>query len=154
MSSLLPQVDRATLQALPLQPWNEHSAVNFADYLLRVRSEENTRRLVMLGNAVVPKCAEVAVSLLAARMAASPGAPPACLPARSAARRRKNQVSPACLWAAHGVRAGAARPRSIQRAQHITVAAFPPQLFQRPFLEGCHGHWEESRAARELLRTS
>ena len=46
------------------EAWNMHNTVKLEDWLLHQLPPAERERLMQLGNAVVPKCAEVALSAL------------------------------------------------------------------------------------------
>ena len=46
------------------KPWNPGATVNVAERLVHNLKDGERERLLQLGNGVVPKCAEVALSLM------------------------------------------------------------------------------------------
>ena len=62
--ALLPKYDPEALRNMAKEEWNPQNAVPIEEWMVEVLPQSERERLLQLGNAVVPRCAEVAFSLL------------------------------------------------------------------------------------------
>ena len=64
LKRLTPQMNSGEITSMASKPWNPGATVDVAEWLVQKLEKGERERLLQLGNGVVPKCAEVALSLL------------------------------------------------------------------------------------------